>query len=40
VGALAPRLGAYGEFVRELAAFAIVWLILLFMYRRKIFIKV
>lgn len=39
-GALAERAGNWRDFIRELSAFAIVWLLLLFLYRKKIFIKV
>ena len=37
---LRERLGSYHDFVQELIAFAIVWLILYWMYRKKTFIKV
>jgi predicted acyltransferase len=33
-------LGPWGPFVRELTAFAIIWLILFWMYRKKTFIKI
>jgi len=39
-GALAERAGNWRDFIRELSAFAIVWLLLLFLYRKKVFIKV
>ena len=40
VGGLAERLGNWNTFVQEVAAFAIVWLILLWMYSKKTFIKI
>ncbi|MFN7997167.1 MAG: DUF5009 domain-containing protein [Bryobacteraceae bacterium] len=40
VGSLLPRLGAWAGAVEAAAAFAIVWLILLWMYRTKTFIRV
>jgi predicted acyltransferase len=40
VGELAPGLGAFGEFLRVLAAFLIVWLILYYMYRKRTFLRV
>jgi len=40
VGGLAKWLGEWNYFVQEVAAFAIVWLILYWMYRKKTFIKI
>ena len=40
VGGLVKRLGQWNDFVQEVAAFAIVWLILYWMYRKKTFIKI
>jgi len=40
VGGLAERLGNWKDLVQHTAAFAIVWLILFYMYRKKTFIKV
>jgi predicted acyltransferase len=40
VGGLSDRLGDWNDFVQALAAFAIIWLILLWMYRKKTFIKI
>jgi len=40
VGNLAPYLGVWIDFVRACAAFAIVWLILYWMYRTKSFVRV
>jgi predicted acyltransferase len=40
VGNLAARLGRWDDLLRETAAFAIVWLILYWMYRKKDFIKI
>jgi len=40
VGGLAKWLGSWNEFVQELAALIVIWLILLWMYRKKTFIKV
>jgi len=41
VGNLAPKfIDPYGDYLRTLAAFAVVWLILLYMYRKKTFIRV
>jgi hypothetical protein len=40
VGGLAKWLGEWNDFVQEVAAFAIVWLILYWMYRKKTFIKI
>ena len=40
VGTLAPRIGAWGGVVEAVAAFAAVWLILLWMYRTKTFVKI
>jgi predicted acyltransferase len=37
---LRDRLGCYNDFVQEVVTFAIVWLILYWMYRKKTFIKV
>ena len=40
VGHLLPRLGRWDSLVEAAAAFAVVWLILYCMYRRKIFIRI
>ena len=40
VGGLVSRLGNWDDLVQQTAAFAIVWLILFYMYRKKTFIKV
>jgi predicted acyltransferase len=40
VGHLLPRLGRCDHFVEALAAFAVVWLILYWMYRNRAFIKI
>ena len=40
VGGLAKYVGNWNEFVRAMAAFAVVWVILYWMYRKKTFIKV
>jgi predicted acyltransferase len=40
VGGLTRNMGVWGEFIKESAALAVIWLILYFMYKRKIFIKV
>ena len=40
VGGLAKWLGPWNDFVQELAAITVVWLILYWMYRKKTFIKV
>ena len=40
VGGLVPHLGDYAEAVRYFAAFATMWLVLLFLYRKKTFIRV
>ena len=40
VRGLRERLGPWQGFIEALAAFAVVWLILLFMYRKKIFVKI
>jgi predicted acyltransferase len=40
VGHLLPRLGRWGGLVEAVAAFAIIWLLLLWMYRKKEFIKI
>jgi len=40
VGHLLPRLGNWDRLVEALAAFAVVWLILYWMYRKKEFIKI
>jgi predicted acyltransferase len=37
---LAPRLGAFGSFLSEFGALLVPWLILLYMYRKKTFIRV
>ena len=40
VGSLLPRIGRWAELVEATAAFALVWLILYWMYRKKEFIKI
>ncbi|HET6996174.1 MAG TPA: DUF5009 domain-containing protein [Chitinophagaceae bacterium] len=40
VGGLAKWLGSWNEFVQQLAALIVIWLILYWMYRKKTFIKV
>jgi predicted acyltransferase len=40
VGGLSKWLGNWNEFVRALAALSVIWLILYWMYRNKIFIKI
>jgi predicted acyltransferase len=40
VGGLERYLGSGFDFVRALGGFAVVWLILYFMYQRRIFIKI
>jgi predicted acyltransferase len=40
VGGLARHVGAWSDVVRTLAAFIVIWLIMLWMYRKKSFIKV
>ncbi|MFI5128432.1 MAG: acyltransferase family protein [Chitinophagales bacterium] len=40
VGGLAQWLGPWNEFVQELAALIVIWLILYWMYRKKTFVKV
>ncbi len=40
VGGLSDRLGVWNGFVEAAAAFAVVWLILYWMYRKKTFIKI
>ena len=41
VGKLAPQLiEPYGDYLRTFAAFAVIWLILLYMYRKRTFIRV
>jgi len=40
VGGLSKWLGQWNDFVQEVTAFAIIWLILYWMYRKKSFIKV
>jgi predicted acyltransferase len=40
VGGLAKYLGQWNDFVQALAALAVVWLILFWMYRKKAFIKI
>jgi hypothetical protein len=40
VGGLVGRLGVWSDFVQSVAAFAVMWLILYWMYRKKTFIKV
>ncbi len=40
VGNLLPLIGRWGEFVQASAAFAVVWLILYWMYRKREFIRV
>jgi predicted acyltransferase len=40
VGGITKWLGCWGDFVRQNFAFALVWLILYWMYRKKTFIKI
>lgn len=40
VGGLAKEMGQYGDFLRVFTAFLIAWLILLYMYRKRTFIRV
>jgi len=40
VGGLAERLGCWNNLVQHAAAFAVVWLILLWMYRKRTFVKI
>lgn len=40
VGGLAERLGCWNDLVQHIAAFAVVWLILLWMYRKRTFVKI
>jgi predicted acyltransferase len=40
VGHLVPRLGVFGAFLHEFCAITLVWLMLLYMYRKKTFIRV
>ncbi len=40
VGGLAGHLGSYGELLKAAAALLVIWLILLYMYRKKTFIRV
>ncbi len=40
VGHLLPLIGRWAEFVEASAAFAVVWLILYWMYRKKEFIRI
>ena len=40
VGSLGERLGAWNNCVQQAAAFAVIWLILFWMYRKKSFIKI
>jgi predicted acyltransferase len=40
VGGLLPRLGDWGALVEAVAAFAVLWLILFWMYRTKSFVKI
>ncbi|MBN2475879.1 MAG: DUF5009 domain-containing protein [Pirellulales bacterium] len=40
VGGLARHLGAYGEPLQEVAALAVIWLILWYMYRKRTFLRV
>jgi predicted acyltransferase len=40
VGGLTKRIGSWGPFVEASGAFAVIWLILYWMYRKKIFIKI
>ncbi len=40
VGGLAERLGCWNDLVQHTAAFAVVWLILLWMYRKRTFVKI
>jgi predicted acyltransferase len=36
----ADRLGMWGDFIQEFAAFTVVWLIIYYMYRKKTFVKI
>jgi predicted acyltransferase len=40
VGGLARHLGDFGTFLRHVTAFLIIWLILLYMYRKKTFLRI
>lgn len=40
VGGLVPYLGSFGPGLRAIVAFLVIWLILLFLYRKKTFIRV
>ena len=40
IAGLSGWLGQWNDFVQELAAFAVIWLILFWMYRKKSFIKI
>ncbi len=40
VAGLAKWLGGWDDFVRQVAAFAVIWLILFWMYRKKSFVKI
>jgi len=40
VGGLARQLGAFGDFLLPLATFMLVWLVLLHLYRQKIFLRI
>jgi hypothetical protein len=40
VGGLLKHLGTWAAFVEATAALTVIWLILYFMYRQKIFIKI
>jgi len=40
VAGLSRFLGQWNDFVQELTAFAVIWLILFLMYRKKTFIKI
>ena len=40
VGGLAERLGAWNALVQGIVGFAIIWLILYFLYKKKVFIKI
>jgi predicted acyltransferase len=39
VGGLLPRIGPWDDFVSEIAALAIIWLLLYWMYRKKTFVR-
>lgn len=40
VGGLARHLGPHGDLLRAAAAFAVIWLILLYMYRKRTFVRI